>query len=78
MFFIGLNPYSIGICSRRAYEMLHGGNYEVLILILLEYALGVIKWNDMIILDEVLILILMEYALGGLDDTLVYKVWYVS
>ena len=65
---LSLNPYSNGICSWRnppegSMGMIFG---NVLILILMEYALGgkkivIVKYEAL----WVLILILMEYALGG-------------
>ena len=44
--------------------MFENTGLEVLILVLMEYALGVAKFNQMSTKKLVLILVLMEYALG--------------
>ena len=62
-----LNPYCAGIWSRRTLNK-EGTKVlgNVLILIVLEYGLGVQIEGDTEVPTNVLILIVLEYGLGGL------------
>ena len=65
---ICLNPYCNGTCSRRYVLQLVGVMCltNVLILIVMEHALGVVDACYEMIIKLVLILIVMEHALGDI------------
>ena len=67
-----LNPCFNGICSRRVRNPLHQVPGLVLILVLMEYALGVDLKTGQEGPSVGLILVLMEYALGGGNSQLSY------
>ena len=69
---VGLNPCFNGRCSRREYVFDEAAeNRIVLILVLMEDALGVMSTSFNHDGDEVLILVLMEDALGDLYSQMV-------
>ena len=61
-----LNPYCSGIWSRRIHYLYCHCNFAVLILIVVEYGLGVYNERNQGVLATVLILIVVEYGLGAL------------
>ena len=67
---VGLNPCSNGICSRSSFNTYnYGSTKNVLILVLMEYALEA-QISHLILSDmNVLILVLMEYALEGIRQS---------
>ena len=61
----GLNPCFNGIWSRTKFQVGEFTNKEVLILVLMEYGLGLYEEQFFRVrLERVLILVLMEYGLG--------------
>ena len=61
---IGLNPSFSGIWSRIGYVEHVVRSFHVLILLLVEYGLGLKKAHSCITAFTVLILLLVEYGLG--------------
>ena len=74
----GLNPYCNGTCSRRIWKaQIRYMCQWVLILIVMEHALGEGETNIISMPAGVLILIVMEHALGAHTISTSVSLWYL-